>query len=40
MDLLSKRGVPVPRGGVASTSDEAYDIAKKLGMGTHRAHIV
>lgn len=32
MELLQKQGIKTPRGGVAKTGAEAYEIAQKLGM--------
>lgn len=31
MELLQKQGIKTPRGGVAKTGQEAYNIAKNLG---------
>jgi succinyl-CoA synthetase beta subunit len=31
MDLLRSYGMPVPRGEVAKTGEQAYDVAKRLG---------
>jgi succinyl-CoA synthetase beta subunit len=31
MELLQKQGIKTPRGGVAKTGAEAYEVAQKLG---------